>query len=379
MSEFHFDKDIYNLVKKNFLFEPKSAINFIISLPFMLPIKDKQIFDVNFCDSSKIIIFDTFHDSENYSLIPNKNKEATPSRMEYNRTRIECIIFSKEEIGKDDFEKASNLFGEVLETINTFINSLLMVIDDQRIYTISATDLYSVAFYQIIALPNFDIIDSFPLPIHSNFKCFMLPMDDEHFMVVSEVAKKLFYGENAFKSVRLLFSRTKYFITSGHYSEAVIFMQMTVESFIRTIYKLCLSNGGKSEDEIIQILEEIAFIQIIKEKMPKLLGGNWSLNDNKEVALWYKFVYKNRNRIIHGDFNPKEEECFDLFSMAYNFIAFLQERIYKNKRKKKFLYEEYFSLPIISLFASEINPDKLIKNFEKEGYNLFSGDNNFKL
>jgi len=379
VNKFHFDYDLYNLVKSNFLFEPSGAINFIINLPFMLPIKDKQIYTVNFTNASQVIIFDTFIDSINEPTFPDVKKEISLGNFSYNRSRIECVFFHNFEIKIDDDKKIYDLLNEALDILNIFINSLLMVLHDGNITNITPTSFFNGIFYQIISLPNFDILDSSFFLTNANYKTIMLPIDDDSFKIVRNIADKLYYEENAFKSVRILYNKAKYYVLNCNYSEAIIFMQMTIESFIRSIYKLSLKQEGKLEDEITDILEEISFMHLIKNKMPKLLEGNWSLNDNKIVSLWYNNVYKSRNKIIHGDFNPLEEECINLFLITNNFIDFLQKRINKIKKRAFYIYDEYYKLPPIFFIFSELDIDKIVKKFEQEKYNLFKGDNIFRL
>ena len=70
MNNFHFNQEVLKNIKNKLLFNPASSINYIISLPFYLPIKDKTVFDIHFKNQSTLYIFNTFFDKSTNALFP---------------------------------------------------------------------------------------------------------------------------------------------------------------------------------------------------------------------------------------------------------------------------------------------------------------------
>lgn len=361
-NEFHFNRDLYDSLKDKLLFTPTLAINYIISLPYTIPVKDKTVFDIHFDNLSTLYIFDTFLERTKSALYPDNEKDLdniSKSGIHFNRTRIEMIVLSQDNFNRDDYDTIWSLFHHLLNRLNKFIDSYLMFVDDPNIYPLTFLNLESVVFYQALKLPEFEELAADPLLLHEKTKKIMLPLPQEYYKPVEAVALYLIHETNPFAALRTIFNRSKYFLNNGNFIESVIFMQMSIESFVRTIFKLHLHGVGQSDEEIDAILEDIAFIKIIKEKMPNILGGNWSLTGNNEIAKWYKLVYENRNRIVHGTFSPQYFECPQMLVCTVNAINYIGDRIKKTKKKNRNIYENYIKLPEITLHYSEIDIDEI--------------------
>jgi len=367
-NEFHFNRNLFDSFKEKLHFTPTLAINYIIALPYTISVKDKTIFDIHFDNLSTIYIFDTFIERSTNALFPDNEKDldnVSTAGLHFNRTRIEMIVLSQEEFNADDYENIWSLFHHLLNRLNIFIDSYLMFVDDPNIYPLSFLNLDSAVFYQAIRLPGFEELAADPMFLHENTKKIMLPLPQEYYKPVEAIAQYLIHETNPFTPLRTIFNRSKYFFNNGNFSESIIYMQMAIESFIRTIFKIHLQENGLSDNEINETLDDMSFIRIVKEKMPSILGGNWSISGKKEIANWYKLVYENRNRIIHGTFSPQYFECPQILVSTVDAINYIGNRIKKTKKKNSTIYDNYMKLPEITLHYAEIDIDEIKKEMNR--------------
>jgi len=129
-------------------------------------------------------------------------------------------------------------------------------------------------------------------------------------------------------------STASHYANFGLYRESVLYSQMAIESFIRSLFLQFLLLESISIEKAEEQLVEIPFITIVKKELHIRLGGNWDINNyNIPPGCWYNSCYKIRNRIIHSGHRPSIDEAKSSFISASQFIDYIIEQLFNNKRK----------------------------------------------
>lgn len=96
------------------------------------------------------------------------------------------------------------------------------------------------------------------------------------------------------------------FTQLGKNAEAVVQAAIGCEVLLDGCLGMCLWEAGESEQEAAEKFS-LDITPRVKTALPKALGGNWSLS-NGPVGDWYDSVAGLRNRVVHGGYQPNDNE-----------------------------------------------------------------------
>jgi len=73
---------------------------------------------------------------------------------------------------------------------------------------------------------------------------------------------------------------------------------------LRTLTSEFYKEESRTEKDLEQVFNK-GFMVVLKKEFQIRIDGNWNVkNETVAIGEWYKNCYLNRNRIIHGGFEP---------------------------------------------------------------------------
>lgn len=97
---------------------------------------------------------------------------------------------------------------------------------------------------------------------------------------------------------RDLHHRALQLVLGGDYAAALVTLQSSAELLLRNTYRMILVDIGETSS-IIDSAVSCRWDDLIFQRLPRQLGGNWSKRDSSVGAYWSS-VYLVRNRIVHA-------------------------------------------------------------------------------
>ena len=333
-----YEKDflpVYNLD----IYRPKMFIEFEVVLPFHIPMDISRTITLG-CDEGYFSFrFDMVTTNDSY-----KYPSDTPI-LNIHLTKI--LMMAAVDLDYADFlgdtEKYYNYYFDIaLEELNKIVISYMTTKKDEDCHYLTKEMLQSIVFVRTTDLETWENnMELFMLHPYVPFEKELLNENDiqeigrMYAIVLSEI-NPFSTGERY-----ALFAR-RYF-KQGFYHEALLYAQISVEVFIRQLYKELLREvDGKTNEEINEILEDTSFMTIIKKKLPHYLGGNWDITkETTEAGKWHKNTYELRNKATHTGRIPTFSEADQAAHDAIEFRQFILKRIKANKKEYPKL-NEYF-------------------------------------
>ena len=359
-----FTKKYFSKMKKVFLEgNPSFIIQYGIILPFDLPFEGKE-FALNYligenhcqinynCQSIK-------HNEELFfGFIKRKSKKYDSyfTRCEISILlenpyihfdEIDCnlkedMISVKNRNGKTEMNDFFNCTSRVFKTfdflrnvsiekLNEVIIKYAFVVDDESVRTVTKDNIEYASHFRGIDIETWETFNW--MTIHSMYG---IPkekkqLSDENFATALEMANM----NHQFDSYYAHFQNARFLLSQGNAIQSIVEFTTASEELVSTIILMnWVNEKNMSEDEITEKFENAPFKKRIDSELPKILGGQWNIKDEKTiVGAWYIKTYGIRNRIVHGGYTPDDHEIFTAVSCEYDFINYVIELMNKSKYK----------------------------------------------
>jgi len=342
LSKKSYEKDYLPALEK-WNFEPQTVIEFPFTLPFHIPMYLPNTFSYVKGDISISIRFEIIEESLDDKYLFNFNKTLVKSY--FSKVSIVIGLLKKVDQIENYEEVMTKYFDLGLIELNKFLICYMNKLKDDSVHYITKEMLAPVILVRFIDTNDWEEDNNLLLILHPYHSCKkeQLSIDElddiiTKFTIISEDVNPFLINERY-----VLFARR--YRKLGFYNEAAIYIQISIETLIRTIYKEILKIKEDDDEELKRILEDTSFMSIVKKELPHLLGGNWNINDiSNPAGQWYQYVYKLRNRVIHTGYMPNFDELDKALYYGTEFRVFIVELL--NKKKKVYpKLSEMLTLP----------------------------------
>ena len=101
-----------------------------------------------------------------------------------------------------------------------------------------------------------------------------------------------------FVNIKQFYASARHSVEQGRYANAIIELETTFEMQTRLALRLALDKHGVREPKYSGALQA-GLKNVVKDLLPKYLGGNFSLKDPGPIADWYNNLYSVRNACVH--------------------------------------------------------------------------------
>lgn len=328
---------VYNIDECN----PKTFIEFDIVLPFHIPMYISQTFTYGMEFGYLSFRFDmvTTNDSYRYPLgenIPNLNIHKTKILM------MGAVDLDYETVLGDSEKYYNEFFDLLLEQLNKIVLSYMVSKKDEDCHYLTKEMFPATIMVRTTNLETWkNDIGLFML--HMNVPYEKNPLTEDEIYNFARFQGIVVWEKNPFVAGEQHMLSARRNFKQGFYMEAVSLAQTSVEVLIRILYKELLIDEGKTEVEIEEVLENTAFMNIIKKKLASYIGGSWDIaKGDTEVGKWHKNTYLLRNKVIHTGKIPSFKEADEAIYDAIEFKKFIISRVKLNKKKYPKI-NEYFA------------------------------------
>ncbi|MBP1927179.1 hypothetical protein J2Z76_003052 [Sedimentibacter acidaminivorans] len=335
-----YEKDflpVYNIDKCY----PKTFVEFDIVLPFHIPMYISQTFTCGMEFGYLSFRFDmiTTNDSYRYPLgknIPTLNIHKTKILM------MGAVDLDYETVLGDSEKYYNEFFDLLLEQLNKIVLSYMVSKKDEDCHYLTKEMFPATIMVRTTNLETWEN-DMGLFMLHMNVPYEKNPLTEDEIYNFKRLQGIVVWEKNPFVAgEQHMFSARRNF-KQGFYMEAVNLAQTSVEVLIRILYKELLIDEGKTEVEIEEVLENTAFMNIIKKKLASYIGGSWDITKvDTEVGKWYKNTYLLRNKVTHTGKIPSFKEVDEAIYDAIEFKKFIISRVKLNKKKYPKI-NEYFA------------------------------------
>lgn len=114
------------------------------------------------------------------------------------------------------------------------------------------------------------------------------------------------------------------YILSENFRSAIIEAQTAMETKIRRVISSGMIRNGKTEDEIERLFENTAFMNLVKDHLPRYTKSNFTESDGVYND-WKNNCYGLRNKVAHEGLYPIKLQAEGAIKAAKNVIEFLEE------------------------------------------------------
>jgi hypothetical protein len=149
-----------------------------------------------------------------------------------------------------------------------------MQFEDIYSFNLGQGNLDCVISYEIVKLPEWQPIKSGPLLINTNLDSIQYNLPEEIALAVERFGAYIAISKNPFLPSRKFFAEARRYLSLSNYRETIIYLQITVESLLNNILRLCLVHAGKSESEVDVWMLETPFSTRFKRWIPQFIGGD---------------------------------------------------------------------------------------------------------
>lgn len=319
---------------------PNTLIQFVILLPYEIPIYESLCKTMIFKDHCISIRFSDFTKNEPYWYID----ETDNISFDKNYTKLELTYVIEDEYDTVLEEKEEYLnisFERLIEEVNLLIAAYQVSQKDSDVHYVTKDMLETMIPSRIIKNEDWQTDEGY-FRLHMNIEYNKDKIGNDEMEEIIRTNVLMLSGVNPFAYFETLTLTAKRYFNNGFYQEAVIYAQISVETLIRTLYREFLIHEEVNEDKIETLMEKTSFMSMIKSELPPRVGGNWDLNkESSKPNLWYEFTYKLRNRIIHSGYMPSFKEADEAVYNAIEFKLWVVKQV-RSKKKKYPKISEYF-------------------------------------
>ena len=310
-----------------------------IELPFEIPVPDGYVILSPFGERKGFWSMLYFTSKEHNIINKIFDKETTfPSK----KTLVNlCVIgdefnFDSYKVNDVDFKLSnehSYFFDKSLEHLNAIIIAYSIHFQDEYVFELTKYDLTPICGYELIKTDGWKI-DNILFILHHTIDVPLKELSPQESNALNKFSNHLIVNDYIFMIPEKYMLMSKNKLNKGQFSESVIFAQMAIEVKIKRIYYYFLENEGLPKDQIIDALENIAFMSIIKKEMSKRLGGIWDVTKPDSIIKeWYDKCYSLRNRVIHIGYGPALQETKLAVNGARNFALYITDLIRQRKKE----------------------------------------------
>lgn len=326
------NKDFYERTLKAVVesqFKPGYCINFSVILPFQMPLNKGTTFQLAFRDKATVFYFNKFGNMMSQPIYEHDDGFKNASV----RTRVEMACFTNEDLSQIDSKRIFEYLIHLTNRFNCYVYSYRMLFDDIFTYSLGQGSLPTAVFYEISKLPEWVTTKAKSLPVNTNMDCILGNLPNDMVSTVECLGAYIATSNNPFLPSRKFFAEARRYLWLSNYREAIIYLQMTVESLLDNILRLCLIQNGKSEPDVDLWMLETPFATRFKKWIPQYIGGDWDYTKpNGVVSNWFKNVYQARNRILHGGFEPSIVDAKTAFESVFVLSRYVDDLL--NKRRQ---------------------------------------------
>ncbi len=312
--------------------KPETFLEFEIVLPFHIPMYISKTITIASDEGYLSFRFDmvTTNDSYRYSI------EGEIPLLKVHKTKM--LMMAAVDIEYSSFisnkEKYYNqYFDMLLEELNKIVTSYTTSKKDFDCHYITKEMLQSAVLVRSTDIKTWNN-DTGLFMLHLNAPFEKEPLNDKDIQDLMRIHAILLSEVNPFATGERYVLFAKRYLSHGFYHEAVIYSQISVEVFIRTLFKELLREEGKTHSEIEEINSNTPFMTVIKRELSSRLGGSWDVNNETTyVSKWHKNTYELRNRATHSGRIPTFHEANEAVFYAVDFRRFVLSRVKANKKK----------------------------------------------
>lgn len=312
----HFDLDV------------RTVLQFGAQLPFQVPVPGgtpATTFFLGNGDACSILLHQV-HSTHQFSAgaVSTHAKEIPLAR-----TRVEFLYVTGK--SPDEFTTSralTDVFESCVELLNYIILGHAVVTHDESVFRVGRESFDFITVYRVIDHPNWDTARDHLFVLHDNAP-FVKP-DSDHAVWKNclRVAVLLQHGWNPFVTSEELRLAGRRHLRAGMYRDAVIYAQMSVESFLRALYVgLRVIEGTTREDGEAEV-EDLPFMGMVKREFGARIGGDWDVKEEESfIGKWFGKCYKLRNMVVHEAYAPSFEEVREASHWAYGFRGWVAQRV----------------------------------------------------
>jgi hypothetical protein len=325
----NFEEDFLPVYQKIGL-SPNYLMQFPIILPFHIPLVSGTCFTMQLEDGNACTFL--FSDIETTDSISAGVIRREPLKVPIKKSYVEMTFVVEDDIELKQ-EQLTYIFETLLSKLNCFLLSYKIHKKDMDAHRLTKEMLEFGCLYRLVKIEDWSTTEGLFLS-HMRVPVIKDELNKEDHDQILWYAYVIDRELNPFTISEELMLRARQYLWKGFYRESILFAQTSVETFLKTLFILLLKQEEKEDKEIEEIVENIAFMKIIKSELPSRLGGNWNIEIVTEsVGQWYHYCYKLRNRISHAGYNPSVGEVNDCLHFAQDMRKFVLELIQSRRRK----------------------------------------------
>lgn len=325
-------KNYYLSVYESFGVSPGVLIQFLIQLPFEIPFIDGRCETLVNNDKSVMSFrFSRIEVDEGYRYGLSQNE--SPIRKYFSNVEMTIGVEDTGEATTEiPEEELTRWFDSLLYVLNMLIVAYQVATNDEDAYIITKEMLPVCIPGRVIIVKEWTGQRNFLFTLHLNTPYEKPRLSPKQEAEIMRHARIIFDSMNPFMLSNYFILNAKRYFKNGFYFETVIYAQIGIETFIRVLYREFLIEEEYSEAEILEILENTAFMTIIKKEISKRIGGTWDTSRiDSAVGKWYSQTYSLRNRVVHGGYIPNQDEAYDAIMGAIELKRYVIELIDKKR------------------------------------------------
>lgn len=332
-------KNHYDKMKLSYSEKP-NIIQFLIAVPYDLRIQERFLF--HFPLKGGLCSYNLKKITSVEAYFPIKWENYSPLfKREF--SIIEMTYTTPDDITLENYHKYIEI---LFNTLNTFVEAYKIQTGETGVNYINNQSSHFLSFYRAIDPSIWKTKFGGPFYLNCNIPKPKGEMDMNEFDKIWTIAYNLLEKLQPFNLSEELLTSAHNYASNGLLRESILFSQMSIESFIRTLYHQILLLEGKQEEEITNVLQDEPFMGIVKKELSKRIGGVWDVTSTGTyVYYWHEKTYKIRHRIIHAGYKPNLKEAKEAFDAVEKLKFYIYSLLF-NKGKKyqditKYLNKDY--------------------------------------
>lgn len=319
---------------------PQQIMQFAVILPFMLGFPSGATLSyVAKADEALWYHFSLLDYPEpiHVGAIPIKTGECdefieTPIRRY--RTRVEMSYVSSEPFLEEiDTTRKTIAFEMLIARLNTILMSYLVVTKQFDIHLINRKILEPVILFRAIN-PNGWVYKASLFILHNNIHYKKTVVTQPVYAQIAQHSYTIYEKLNPFVLSEVQSMEARRYFSNGFYREAVIFVQIGIETFLTSLLEKLLVCEDYKPFEIAGMIEELPFMKMVKTSFTNRIGGQWDVkNVGSSIGQWYMHTYMLRNKVTHEGYFPHYGETQTALAKAMQFQKSVIENLWSQKDK----------------------------------------------
>lgn len=201
--------------------------------------------------------------------------------------------------------------------------------DDDSVRTVTKDNIEYASHFRGIDIETWETFNWMTLHSIYGIPKEKKELSNEKFATALEMANM----NHQFDSYFAHFQNARFLLSQGNAIQSIVEFNTASEELVSTIILMnWVNETNMTEEEITEKFEITPFKKRIDSEIPKILGGQWNVKNEKTVVgAWYIKTYELRNRIVHGGYTPDDSEIFTAVSCEYDFINYVIDLMNKSK------------------------------------------------